>query len=70
MELDPFGINSLAPRSNFKNVISKYMSISWEIAPRWMLQNTFDDKSTLVQVMAFNFYIFKRLKKYNIAGNN
>ena len=32
---------------------SKIMSTSCEIALRWMPQNTFDDKSMLVQVMAW-----------------
>ena len=30
----------------------KFTSISFEVVIWWMLQNTFDDKSTLVQVMA------------------
>ena len=51
---------SLAPGSrgsNYKNLIFenvlriKSMGTSDEIALRWMSQNTFDDKSTLVQVM-------------------
>ena len=56
-------INSLAPGRcdfNFKSVISEHMlqikfmtSTSVEIALRWMPQNTFDDKSTLVQVIAW-----------------
>ena len=40
------GINSLAPGM-------KFMSTSCEIAPKRIPQNTFDDKSTLVQVMAW-----------------
>ena len=36
-----------------KAVISKHMSTSCDIALRWMPQNTFDDKSTLIQVMAW-----------------
>ena len=49
-----FHTNSLAPGrygSNFKIAIPehmfwiKFMSTSWEIALRWMPQNTFDDKS-------------------------
>ena len=52
--------NSLAPEwcgSNFKSVISKhmlrikFMSTSCQIDLRWIPQNTFDDKSTLIQVM-------------------
>ena len=45
--------------SNFTSVISKhmlrskFMSISCEIALRWSPQNTFDDMSTLAQVMAW-----------------
>ena len=56
-------INSLAPGRcdcNLKSVISEHMlqikfmsSTSVEIALRWMPQNTFDDKSTLVQVIAW-----------------
>ena len=44
--------------SNFKRLIInlklriRFMSISGEIAFRWMPQNIIDDKSTLVQVMA------------------
>ena len=44
--------------NNFKRVIFKYMSwimfmnTSCKIALRWMPQNTFDDKSIWVQVMA------------------
>ena len=30
---------------------NKFMSTSWEIALKWMQQNTFDDKSILVQVI-------------------
>ena len=52
-------LNSLAPGgvgSNFKSVIWTHIMdevyTSCEIALRWMPQNTFDDKSTLVQVMA------------------
>ena len=54
-------INSLAPGRcgrNFQSVVSehmfqmKFMSTSCEIADRSMPQNTFDEKSTLVQVMA------------------
>ena len=54
--------NSLAPgtcASNFKSVILehvfriKFVSTFCEIGLRWMPQNTFDDKSTLVQVMAW-----------------
>ena len=43
---------------NFKSIIFqhvlwiKFMSTSYEIALKWMPQNQFDDKSTLVQVMA------------------
>ena len=43
--------------SNFRRIISEhllhsnFMTISWRIALRWMLHN-FNDKSTLVQVMA------------------
>ena len=43
--------------SNFKSVISKhmlwitFMGTSCEIALRWIPQNIFDDKSTLVQVI-------------------
>ena len=35
------------------NLKIKFMSTSWEIAYTWMLHNTSDDKSTLVQVMAW-----------------
>ena len=48
-----------ASRQNLKSVISEHMSwisfmiTSCEIALRWMQQNTFDDKSTSVQVMAW-----------------
>ena len=51
-----------APRrcgSTLKNVVSKhllrikFMSISFEIDLKWMSQNTFDDKSTLVWVNAW-----------------
>ena len=58
----PRWINWLAPGrcgSNFKSVIFKhilritFIKASCEIAPRWIPQNTFDDKSTLVQVMAW-----------------
>ena len=53
-------INSLAPGrcgSNFKYVLSKHMlqikfMSTCEIAVRWMPKNAFDDKATLVQVMA------------------
>ena len=55
-------VNSLAPGrwgSKFwKNLVSKHISwikfscISCEIAVRWMPQNTFDDKATLIWVMA------------------
>ena len=52
-------VNSVDPRrcSNFKSVTSwylwiKFMSTAYEISHRWMPQNTFDDKSPLVQVMA------------------
>ena len=42
----------------------KLMSNSYELAPRWMSQNTFDDKLELVQVMAWcrqarNHYLIK-----------
>ena len=46
------------PGCNFKSVISKHMLQIWvyehfcDVARRWMPQNTFIDKSTLVQVMA------------------
>ena len=55
-------LNSLSPGrcgSNFKRIFSegmsliKFMNISVEIALRWMPLNTFDEKSTLVQVMAW-----------------
>ena len=55
-------INSMAPdwcANNFKSVIYKhmllikFMSTFHEIALMWLPQNTFDDKSTLVQVMAW-----------------
>ena len=54
--------NPLAPgrcASMFKSIILehmlqiKFMIISCEISVRWMPQNTFDDRSTLVQVMAW-----------------
>ena len=55
--------NSLAPGrcgSNFKSVISKhiiwwinFMSTSCEIVLKWMPQNTFNEKSTLVQITAW-----------------
>ena len=54
--------NSVVPLSfgsNFKNVISKdmlwirFMSMFCKVVPRWMPQNTFDDKSTLAQIMAW-----------------
>ena len=54
--------NTLAPgryRSNLKRVISEHllriniMSTSLEIPLGWMLQSAFDDKSTVVQVMAW-----------------
>ena len=47
------------PVGSYKSVISErmswinFMSISCQITLRWMPQNTFDDKSTLVQVMAW-----------------
>ena len=50
----PFGICG----NNYKNVISehmlqiKFMSTWYEIALRWMPQDTFDGNSTLLQVMA------------------
>ena len=55
-------VNSLAPgrgSSDFKSVISthklwiKFMSTYCETALRWMTQNIFDDKLTLVRVMAW-----------------
>ena len=55
-------VNSMPPGrcgSNFKNAIFqqslsiKLMTTLCEIALRWMAQNTFDDNSTLVQVMAW-----------------
>ena len=55
------GVNSLAPGkcgNNLKNVIPDHMlwkelkDISNKIALLWMPSNTFDDKSTVVQVMA------------------
>ena len=53
-------INSLTPErcgSNFESVISEHIMLRiWvlaEIIRRWMPQNTFDDKSKLVQVMAW-----------------
>ena len=55
-------VNSLAPgkfEQNFRQVIFKLISltdgwgISGKIALRWMLLNLTDDKSTLVQVMAW-----------------
>ena len=60
----PLGMifNSLAPgrfQFNFRKVIFKLTlvnggwGISYEIALRWMPQNLTDDKSTLVQVMAW-----------------
>ena len=45
--------------SNFERVISehmlgiKFMSTSWKMALKWMPQNTFNDKSTLVQAIAW-----------------
>ena len=54
-------VNSLTPgrcESNLQNVISDhilqimFMGISYEISLKWMPQNTFDDKWTLIQVMA------------------
>ena len=62
MELRLLGINSLAPgrfQFNFRWVIFKLTSvngcwgISFEIALRWMPLDLTDDKSTLVQVMAW-----------------
>ena len=53
-------INSLAPRCNFKCIILKFilandiMRISCEIALRWMPQDLFDFKSTLVQVITWH----------------
>ena len=56
-------LNSLAPGrrgGHFQSVISehlirirKFMSTSCETALKWMSQNNFDDKSTLVQVIAW-----------------
>ena len=55
-------LNSLAPgrfHFNFRWVISKLIfvnggwGITYEIAPRWMLLDLTDDKSTLVLVMAW-----------------
>ena len=55
-------LNSLVPEwcgTSFKSAISEYVlwiqfiSTSRKIAFRWMAENTFDDKSTLVQVMAW-----------------
>ena len=55
-------LKSLAPLwygSNFKSVIFEYTlrikftSIQCEISIRWRPQNAFEDKSTLVRVMAF-----------------
>ena len=60
---DIVDLNSLVPGkcgSDFKSVFSehmlqiKFMSIC-EIALRWMPQNSFDDKSILVQVMAWGY---------------
>ena len=59
-----FILNSLAPGRcgsdfDFKSIISenmlgiKFMRTSCEIALWWMPQNTFDGKSTLVQIMAW-----------------
>ena len=57
-----YGINSLVPGrcgNDFKSVISRHMlliesmKIACEIAPRWMTQITCEDKSILVQVMAW-----------------
>ena len=57
-----YHIDSLAPGgrgSNFKSIISEYIlrikSISnrWEMVRMWVPHKTFDDKSTLVQVMAW-----------------
>ena len=53
-------VNSLAPgrsSSSYESVISKhilpidFVSASWEMALMWMPQITFNDKSTLVQVI-------------------
>ena len=58
----PQGVNSLAPgrfQFNFRKVIFKLnlvnggWGISYKIALRWMPQDLTDDKSTLVQVMAW-----------------
>ena len=50
-------LNSLTPGScgcNFESVLSKqFTSTSYETAVRWMSQKTFNDKSALVQVMAW-----------------
>ena len=54
-------INSLSPGrcgNDFKSAISEHMlrihfMSTCEIAVRWMPQDTFDDKSTLVYVMAW-----------------
>ena len=57
------GFNLFAPQrcgSNFKNIIFKhmlrimFMSTSCEIALGWMVQNNFDDKSTLFQVKGWH----------------
>ena len=59
---DELAFNSLAPgrfQFNFRKVIFKLTlvnggwSISYKIALRWMPQDLTDDKSTLVQVMAW-----------------
>ena len=58
----PQWVSSLASGicgSNFNSVISmhmlqiNFMSVPYETAHRWMPQDTFDDKSSLVQVMAW-----------------
>ena len=59
-------VNWLAPRrceNNFESVISKhmlwikFMSISCEITLRRIPQNTFNDKSMLIQVMLSQIYV-------------
>ena len=41
------------PHNHMVMAFIKFMGVSCEIRVRWMPQNTFDDQSTLVQVMAW-----------------
>ena len=62
--LTTYDFNSFAPgwcSSDFKNIIPKhmlwikFMKISRENVLEWMPQSTFDDKSTLVEVITLSW---------------